>query len=129
MGENAVNESITIPIDDDLEETQRGNDAFPMAIREMGEALFLNYDEKTSNLSDENILGIIRCITINDYLQRRYNVRSSCLDEIVTRKKALILSRNAFGITQLQESFKAIQASFQQTDIPLTMMQRLTQRR
>jgi len=129
MGENAVNESISFPVDAEESETGNSNDAFPMAIRELGEALFLNYDEKDSNLTDENILGIIRCKVVNDYLQRRYGYRCSSLDEIVARKKALVISRNGYGITNLIEAFKAIQASFQQTEIPLGLGQKLLGRR
>lgn len=128
MGENAVNESVTIPIEEDNNEETKGNDTFPMAIRELGEAIFQNYDEKTSNLSDENILGIIRCNTLNDFMSERYGVRFTVLDELVQKKMALVISRKGYGIDKFIELTKSIQASFTQTEIPATIAQRLMRR-
>lgn len=129
MGENAVNESVTIPIEEDNETEAKGNDTFPMAIRELGEAIFQNYNEKTSNLSEENILGIIRCNALNDFMSERYGIRFTVLDELVTNKMALVISRNGYGIEKFIELTKAIQASFTQTEIPANIAQRLLQRR
>jgi hypothetical protein len=129
MGENAVNESVTIPIDEEAAQEEKGNDTFPMAIRELGEAIFQNYDEKTSNLSDENILGIIRCNALNDFMSERYGVRFTVLDELVTNKMALVISHNGYGIEKFIELTKSIQASFTQTEIPATIAQRLMNRR
>lgn len=113
MSDNAVNESVTIPLE---VEAQKGeeNNAFPLAVKELGEALFLNYDEKTSNLSDENILGIIRCNTLNDFMEERYGFRYTVLDVLVQKKMTLVMSRNGYGIAQFIELVKSIQATFEQ---------------
>lgn len=125
---NAVNESIEIPMSDDTKEESKGNDTFPMAIRELGESLFLNYPNKTSNLSDENILGMIRIEALNDFMQAKYGFRYSVLDIVVQYKKELVISKNGFGITAFNDLVKSIQASFQQTEIPQSIGQRIMRR-
>jgi hypothetical protein len=128
MGDNAVNQSVEIPIEETTEEA-KGNDTFPMAIRELGEALFSSYPDKTSVLSDENILGIIRIETLNEFMLRKYGFRYTSLDAVVEYKKRLVVSKNGYGILQFIELVKSIQASFQQTEIPQTIAQRLLNRR
>jgi hypothetical protein len=124
---NAVNESIELPIPEE-EETAKHGDTFPLAIRELGESLFLNYPNKTSNLSDENILGMIRIEALNDFMQSKYGFRYSVLDIVVQYKKELVISKNGFGISAFNDLVKSIQASFQQTEIPQTIGQRLMRR-
>ena len=127
MGSNAVNESIDIPLEEGDEES-KGNDTFPMAIRELGEALFSSYPDKTSVLSDENILGIIRIETLNEFMLRKYGFRYTSLDAVVEYKKRLVVSKNGYGILQFIELVKSIQASFQQTELPQTLAQRIMRR-
>lgn len=124
---NAVNESIEISIPEE-EEDKKGSDTFPLAIRELGESLFLNYPNKTSNLSDENILGMLRIEALNDFMQSKYGFRYSVLDIVVQYKKELVLSKDGLGIKAFTELVKSIQTSFQQTDIPQTIGQRLMRR-
>jgi hypothetical protein len=127
MGNNAVNESIDIPLEESADEP-KGNDTFPLAIRELGEALFSNYPDKTSVLSDENILGIIRIETLNEFMLRKYGFRYTSLDAVVEYKKRLVVSKNGYGILQFIELVKSIQASFQQTELPQTLAQRIMRR-
>jgi hypothetical protein len=127
MGSNAVNESIDIPLEESNEES-KGNDTFPMAIRELGEALFSSYPDKTSVLSDENILGMIRIETLNEFMLRKYGFRYTSLDAVVEYKKRLVVSKNGYGILQFIELVKSIQASFQQTELPQTLAQRIMRR-
>lgn len=128
MGDNAVNESIELPIEKDTGEMQTGNEAFSKAIQELGEALFLNYEDKTSNLASRNILGMIKIETLNDFMERRYGFRYTELDVIVQQKKSLVVSHKGYGILQLIESLKAIKADFTQTEIPISWMQKLSRR-
>jgi hypothetical protein len=130
MGDNAINESVTIPIKDESNyQSGNENEAFQKAIRELGEALFLNYEDKTSNLTSKNIQGMIKIEALNDFMFAQYGFRYTELDMIVKYKKTLVVSQKAFGITQFIEALKAIQASFTQTEIPATMMQKLSGRR
>jgi len=129
MGDNAVNESVEVPIDAEQEETEERLDTFPLAIRELGEALFLKYDEKTSNLTDENIQGIIRCNTLNDYMQERYGIRYTVLDTLIDSKMKLVMSRNGYGVDKLIELIQSIQASFQQAEVAPSLGQNLLRRR
>jgi hypothetical protein len=99
-----------------------------MAIRELGEALFYSYPDKTSVLSDENILGMIRIETLNEFMLRKYGFRYTSLDAVVEYKKRLVVSKNGYGILQFIELVKSIQASFQQTELPQTLAQRIMRR-
>jgi hypothetical protein len=68
MGENSVNKSIVIEEKEDGEESLNNRNTFPEAVKELGEILFNKYPEKTSNLSYENINGIIRAEVLNEYM-------------------------------------------------------------
>jgi len=129
MGDNAVNESIEIPIETDTREISSENNTFQKAIQELGEALFLNYDDKTSNLVAKNILGMIKIETLNDFMERRYGFRYTELDVLVKYKKALVVSHKGYGVTQFIEALKAIKVDFTQQEIPISYMQKLMGRR
>ena len=127
MSDSSVNKSLTIPIEEDKDEGKEQN-TFPLAIRELGEGLFENYEDKTSNISEENILGIIRCRAINDFMQEQYGFRYSVLDKICEDKMRLNLSNRGFGIEKFIEIVKSIQATFEQTQLPATLGQKLMRR-
>ena len=129
MSENAVNKSITMDIEDKNESPVTEQNTFPLAIQELGEGLFENYFDKTSNLTEENILGIIRCRALNDFMLEKYGVRYSVLDKIVEDKMSLNISRNGFGIEKFIEIVKSIQATFEQTQLPTTLSQKMFGRR
>lgn len=114
MSDNAVNKTITMP----MEEEEEGEvmNTFPLAIKELGEALFENYEDKTSNLSEENVLGMIRCDTLNEFMEVNYGFRYTSLDVVVRGKLARNLSIKGFGIEKLIEIVQSIQASFQQLE-------------
>lgn len=128
MSNNAINESLEIPIEQDLEETHGGNEGFQLAIQELGEAVFLNYEEKTSNLTSKNISGMIKIEVLNDFMERRYGFRYTELDVLVLKKRSLVVSQKGYGLTQFIESLKAIQASFVQQEIPQSTLQKLIRR-
>lgn len=125
MGENAVNESLEIPIESEGVNTSTGNEAFQLAIQELGEALFLNYEDKTSNLTSQNIRGMIKIEALNEFMFSQYGFRYTELDIIVQKKKALVVSQKGFGIDKLIDALKAIQASFTQTEMPISTMQKM----
>lgn len=129
MSENAVNKSITMDMEEKDEAPVTEQNTFPLAIQELGEGLFENYFDKTSNLTEENILGIIRCRALNDFMLEKYGVRYSVLDKIVEDKMSLNISRNGFGIEKFIEIVKSIQASFEQTQLPTTLSQKMFGRR
>jgi hypothetical protein len=125
MTDNAVNKSITFEIPEDKEELPPEQNNFPLAIQELGEGLFEKYPDKTSDLSDENIRGIIRCRALNDFMQEKYGVRYTVLDKIVEDKMNLNLSKSGKGIEKFIDIVKSVQASFQDLTVPMGMMGRM----
>jgi hypothetical protein len=125
MTDNAVNKSITFEIPEDKEEMPPEQNNFPLAIQELGEGLFEKYPDKTSDLSDENIRGIIRCRALNDFMQEKYGVRYTVLDKIVEDKMNLNLSKSGKGIEKFIDIVKSVQASFQDLTVPMGMMGRM----
>lgn len=128
MGDNAVNESIEIPIETDTRDVSSENNAFQKAIQELGEAIFLNYEDKTSNLTTKNRLGMIKIETLNDFMERRYGFRYTELDVIVKQQKNIVISVKGFGIMKFIEALNAIKADFTQQEIPISYMQKLMRR-
>jgi hypothetical protein len=128
MVDNSVNKSLTFEIEEEKKETSEQN-TFPLAIAELGEGLFDNYSDKTSNITDENIKGIIRCRALNDFMLEKYGIRYSVLDKICEDKMSLQLSRNGYGVEKFIEIVKSIQATFEQTQLPATLSQKLMGRR
>lgn len=128
MVDNSVNKSLTFEIEEDKKEISEQN-TFPLAIAELGEGLFDNYADKTSNITDENMKGIIRCRALNDFMLEKYGVRYSVLDKICEDKMSLQLSRNGYGVEKFIEIVKSIQATFEQTQLPAILAQRMTGRR
>ena len=112
--ENAVANAITAS----LEVPNTGNNSdvnnFPAAIQEIGEAIFERYPQKTGILSSENILGMIRCRALNEYMQETTGVRYELLDLIVEETESRRLSVNGKGIDLFIKAIHGIQASFEQ---------------
>jgi hypothetical protein len=122
MTDNSVNKSITHEIEEDTNENIPEQNNFPLAIQELGKGLFEDYPDKTSNISDENIIGIVRCRALNDFMLEKYGFRYSVLDKIVEDKMNLNISKSGFGIDKFIEIVKSVQASFQDLTIPPTML-------
>jgi hypothetical protein len=125
MTDNAVNKSITFEIPEDKEEQIQEQNNFPLAIQELGEGIFEKYPDKTSDLTDENIRGIIRCRALNDFMQEKYGVRYTVLDKIVEDKMNLNMSKSGKGIDKFIEVVKSVQASFQDLTVPMGMIGRM----
>lgn len=123
--ENAVTEAITASFGNENSGPERdeGNN-FPAAIQEIGEALFERYPEKTGILSSENILGMIRCKVLNDYIEESTGVRYVVLDTIVSETESRRLSAQGKGLQLFIEAIHGIQASFQQVS-PTGLLGRL----
>jgi len=127
MSDNTANKFITEAIEDDeiIEENTQNN--FPAAIKEIGEAIFERYPLKTSNLSSENVLGMIRCYALNDFMQENYGIRYNILDIVVEQTNTRRLSHKGYGLTKFIEAMQAIQATFEQHEVP-SFMRNLLQR-
>lgn len=124
MSENAVNKSITMDMGEEVKDEVIEQNNFPLAIQELGEGLFEKYPDKTSNITDENIIGIVRCRALNDFMLEKYGIRYSVLDKIVEDKMSLNLSKSGFGIDKFIEIVKSVQASFQDLSVPPGMLGR-----
>jgi hypothetical protein len=116
MGDNAVNEDIEEVINTESEEIVNKSESLSLVIQELGEATFLRYPDKTSNLTSTNIKGMLKISALNDLVERRYGFRYTELDTIVTNKKALVLSQNGYGLTKFIEVLNAIKAEFAQIE-------------
>lgn len=126
MSDNAVNKSISMPME--VEEKELGGEGqFSLAVQELGENIFQNYPDKTSNITEENLMGIIRCNELNDYMQTQYGFRYTSLDTLVQEKMNKVMSKGGFGIQKFIEVLQAIQAQFQQVDVP-TLGQKMLRR-
>jgi hypothetical protein len=128
MGDNSVIDDINIDMTSDDDGDTKTRNTFSESIKELGRALFKEYEDKTSNLSNDNILGMIRIIALNEYMERSYGYRYSSLDVLVKEVNTRRLSHKGFGITKLIEIVKSIQASFEQYELP-RMLERYNLRR
>jgi hypothetical protein len=111
--ENAVAEAITASLEEKQEITDKDVNNFPAAIQEIGEALFERYPEKTGILSQENVLGTIRCKALNDYIQETTGVRYAVLDTIVEQTDSRRLSVNGKGLQIFNDAIHGIQVAFE----------------
>ena len=118
MGDNSVNKSILIEDEEEESSTGDNKNTFPEAVKEMGEILFNKYPKKTSNLSYENINGIIRAEVLNEYMDVNFGYRYKCIDALIVQKQTMMISYDGFGVEKIIEFVKGIQASFEQTQIP-----------
>ena len=115
--ENAVNTSITENIEGETLQPDNMS-SFPAAMQEVGEMLFERYPDKTSIISQENKIGLIRMRVINKYMQENFGVRYTVLDEIDDGVMNLSVSVNAFGMNTIIAALHNINASFEQHAVP-----------
>ena len=116
MDSNAVNQ-LLMP-DDEEDKPVSQNNTFQDTVKEMGKTLFRDYPKKTSNLSNENINGIIRAEVLNDYFDRNFGYRFKAIDTLIEQKQVMVVSKDGFGIGSIIEFVKSISATFEQTQIP-----------
>ena len=112
---NTANDLI---IHDEDEDSSSQLNTMHETIKQMGKLLFEDYPEKTSNLTIDNINGIIIARTLNDYKETNFGYRHTVLDTLITEKMNLVVSEKGFGIKSITEFLKSIQASFEQHQIP-----------
>lgn len=124
MGDNAVNKSFIIEDEDEEATTQQLN-TFPDAVKELGHILFEKYPEKTSNLSYDNINGLVMGEVLNEYMEVNFGYRYKTVDRLMKQKQMRVIAYNGFGVEKIIEFVKSIQASFDQSTIPDTMMNRI----
>lgn len=116
---NSVVESITI--EDDEDDERKDVNTFQDSIKELGSQIFTKNLKKTSNLSHDNINGLIRAETLNEYMESSFGYRHYVLDKLINEKQIREVSHKGFGIEKLIEIVKSIQASFEQTQLPSRM--------
>jgi len=116
MSDNSVNKSITI--EDEDEETIKPNNSFQDAVKELGAILFTKYPEKTSNLTYDNINGLVRAEVVNEYMDVNFGYRYKTIDKLIIQKQMRVISHEGFGVIKIIEFVKSIQATFEQTQIP-----------
>jgi hypothetical protein len=124
MSDNSVNESITIDEDEDNIKSDNVN-TFQDAIKGMGEIVFDKYPKKTSNLSQENINGIIMGEVLNEYMDVNFGYRYKAIDKLIEQKQIMVVSDKGWGMEMFKEMLKSIQASFEQTQLPVRMQDML----
>jgi len=115
MSDNAVNKSINIPLELEEADTKQVN-SFSDAIESLARVSMDTYEDKTSNLTSDNITGQLRCEIINNWKEATYGYRHSSLDLICLRMPVKSMSRGGYGLTALTAIVKGIQASFEQND-------------
>ena len=127
---NSANDLITEDMSEGLEpDNKNTSESFLAAIKEMGKILFKRYPVKTTNITDENAAGFTSIEALNAWMEKHYNYQFSSLDIIVKSKRANVMSVKGYGIAKFIEESGSIQASYQQTDIPLNLANRLMNRR
>lgn len=115
MGNSAVNDIL---MEEEEETETKNNNSFPETITKMGNTLFRDYPEKTSNLSAENINGIIRARVLNNYMAQNFGYEYEAINELIKNKQIYVVSEKGFGVASLIEFVKSIQATFEQTQLP-----------
>ena len=112
-----VVESITME-DDDEENNSKEVNSLNETIKELGRSAFDRHIDKTSNLTNENIIGIIQAQSLNEYMEVNFGYRYSILDKLCSDKKILVVSRKGMGLEAFKELVKSIQATFEQSQLP-----------
>lgn len=125
MGDNVVDEII---FQDEEEKEVKEVNALQETIKEISNSLFIKYPEKTSNLSNENINGMIQGEILNSYMERNFGYRYDVIDTLIKMKQTRVVSVQGFGITKLIEAIKSIQATFEQTQLPNQLQKILNNR-
>ena len=119
MGDTTVNDILIDEEDDNT--TKSDVNTFQDSLKEMGGLLFSKYPKKTSNLSHENINGIIRAEVINEYMDVNFGYRYKVLDKLIEQKQIMVVSHNGLGMDKIIEFLKSISATFEQTQLPATL--------
>jgi hypothetical protein len=126
---NAVNDIITEDMSEDFrEEDKKDNQSIIAAIREMGETLFKKYPAKTSNITSENEQGMDTVAVINDWMMSKYRYEFTTLNTLVKSKRENVMSVKGYGVEKFIEESHSIQATFQQTEIPQNLANRMMRR-
>jgi CRISPR/Cas system-associated exonuclease Cas4 (RecB family) len=76
-----------------------------------------NIDQKTQ-LSSENIEGMIKLLTVNDYLKKHFGFRLIPYDTAIQIKIVKSISLDRQGKKELIELFKEMNLQIDATDIP-----------
>lgn len=119
MGNSAVNDIL---MDDEEEDNKSSSpNTFQDAVKELGNILFKKYPEKTSNLSQDNVNGIIMAEVMNEYMSVNFGYTYKTLEKLCRDKEVRVVSVNGFGVEKIIEFVKSIQASFEQTQLPSRM--------
>lgn len=127
---NTANDLITENMSDGIvSDNINKSESFLAAIKEMGKILFKRYPVKTTNITDENAIGFTSIEALNAWMQEHYKYQFSSLNTIVDSKRRNVMSVKGYGIAKFIEESGSIQASYQQTDIPLNLANRLMNRR
>lgn len=111
MSDDITHRDITVDTSEDVDFNKK--QAFPEAVKGIGDALFKNYEDKTSYLSAENILGTIRCDVLNEYMESSYGIRFPVLDLIVSEVKSRRQSHNGYGKEKFIEALSKLSAVFE----------------
>jgi|WetSurMetagenome_2_1015567.scaffolds.fasta_scaffold615745_2 hypothetical protein len=114
---NTVNDIIAPEVEDDTPNVAQPN-TLQDAIKEMGKILHERYLERNSNLSHENIDGMVQVDALNKYMSVNFGYRFKVLDELVRSKGSRVVSKDGFGIVAFNDLVKSIQATFEQHQIP-----------
>lgn len=109
MSEDIAHRDICVAETEATDDKKKG---FSEAVKEVGDALFKNYEDKTAYLSSENVLGTIRCDLLNDFMSTSYGIRFPVLDKIVAGVKSRRQSKNGYGKDKLIEALTKLQANF-----------------
>jgi hypothetical protein len=124
MSDDVTHRDITVDINDDDVSKSKG---FPEAVKEIGDAIFKNYEDKTAYLSSENILGTIKCDLLNEFMETSYGIRFPILDLVVASVKSRRQSKDGYGKDKFIEALQKLQATFdliEGTDANRRQMQR-----
>jgi hypothetical protein len=127
---NSANDLITENMDEGQEtDNKYQSESFLAAIKEMGRILFKKYKVKTSNISYDNASGFVSIEALNAWMEKHYKYKFTSLDIIVKSKRGNVMSVKGYGIDKFIEESGSIQASYQQTDVPLNLANKLMNRR
>lgn len=127
MGESAVSKSITMA--NEPEEEIKTNTSFPDAVREIGKAIHEKYPLRNSNLTQENIIGMVEADAINEYMEKNFGVRYDVLDKLCEMRAQRNPSVKGWGTDKFIEALKGISATFEQTELPARLNQMINGRR
>ncbi len=116
MGDNSVNKSINIDLSEENEQSTSSANSFSDAIDSLADVALERYEEKTSNITQTNVIGHIRCNLLNQWVQENYGFRHNSLDLIVSQMPRKSMSKGGFGLTKLIEIVKGINVSYEQNE-------------